>query len=312
LIAPDETDPIEHAHGTTKSPDTRPRGAVRLPRGRHLSVWSSRRLLLASLAGLVLLVPLWLDPYVLGQVRVTPSAPGSPSGYPQSPAAVGATPPPGAVFVRDDFQRDLAIGWGAADLGGDYSRSSRGFGALDVESGMARVRSGTSGSGWAWLSARLVRDVDVTVLVAATGEAAGSVSAGPVVRAGENGMYSVRLERVAGTAGLIVERIQPDEDADARLLGPIPVTEQAIAVGVPVKLRVEAIGSDPTTIRARAWPADQLEPTDWAVQLVDWSGPLQHAGGIGLSWGVSGLSDGGLDITFDDLLGLAIEPEVVP
>ena len=54
---------------------------IRLPRRRHLSPWASRRVLLASVVGLLLLIPLWLDPATLGELRsVTPPSNMRPSG----------------------------------------------------------------------------------------------------------------------------------------------------------------------------------------------------------------------------------------
>ena len=51
------------------------------------------------------------------------------------------------------------------------------------------------------------------------------------------------------------------------------------------------VGSDPTTIRARAWPIGQAEPAGWQVTVVDWSGALQGAGAVGLGWRLDATAD---------------------
>ena len=128
----------------------------------------------------------------------------------------------------------MSNGWGSAELGGGYRSAWRGFSALDVESGSGRVRVGTDASGWAWLDATAVRDVDVTLPVSAAVNGAGSISAGPVVRAGDNGMYSVRLEASDGSAVLLVDLIETGTDSDTRLVGPIAVPVEAFTDGRPV------------------------------------------------------------------------------
>jgi hypothetical protein len=214
------------------------------------------------------------------------------------------------VFAQDSFDRQLANGWGSAEIGGTYSSASRGFDAFSVDSGSALVRAGVDGSGWAWLGTESMRDVDVTVELTVPEPASGTVSAGPIVRVNDDGMYSVRLVSSGETAGLVVDLIEAGSDTDTRLLGPVALPVD-LAEGGPVMVRVQAAGSDPTSLRARAWPAGDPEPTRWHVQLVDWAGRLQHAAGVGLSWAVTRAPAGGIDIEFDDLLALAIDPEQV-
>ena len=70
-------------------------------------------------------------------------------------------------------------------------------------------------------------------------------------------------------------------------LGPdVAVTSQAPASDTPVALRVrvEASGSDPTSLRLRAWPATEPEPNEWHVSVIDWTGQLQGGGAIGIGW----------------------------
>ena len=308
--ANDDVVNIEHA-------DSEDRGSgpsVRLPRRRHVSPWKSPRLLLASFVGLLLLVPLWIDPLTLDELRnVTPLPNAEASRTPAvtaRPASNGATPPPGAAFAQDSFDREVANGWGTADLGGTYSSETRDFAALSVESGAALVLAGVESSGWAALGDESTRDVDVTVQVTLSHEGAGTVSAGPTVRTSDGGMYSVRLVTSGETAALVVDLVQASSELDARLRGPVTMPVD-MAGGEPVMVRLQATGSDPTFIRARAWLAGRPEPAQWPVQVVDWTGRLQQPAGIGLSWKVAGLPTGGTDIKFDNLLALAIDPELV-
>ena len=200
---------------------------------------------------------------------------------------------------------------GSAELGGGYSSASRGFSALEVANGSGRVQAGTDATGWAWLDAPSVRDVDVTVQITAADRGSGSVSAGPVVRASDKGMYSVRLEASGESVALVVDLVSTGADSDTRLVGPIGLPVEAPTAGRPVIIRVQATGSDPTSIRVRAWVVGQPEPHEWPVELVDWTGRLQHAAGVGVAWIVTGLPAGGVDIQFDDLLAQSIDPQAV-
>jgi hypothetical protein len=61
------------------------------------------------------------------------------------------------------------------------------------------------------------------------------------------------------------------------------------AAGDQVNLRVQTIGTSPTTIRARAWKG-ATEPTSWQASTTDSTAGLQSAGSVSLQSYLSGTS----------------------
>ena len=190
------------------------------------------------------------------------------------------TPPPGGTtpIARDDFGRTVSGGWGSADVGGAWSLTGGAAsfavagsqGTIETPAGAAQRMATLGGS---------LRDQDVAadLSVAATPAAGGGVfgylllrtqSGGPYYRVGLNfgpgGALAIRGQNHTGTA------LWSD------------VAAGTFAPGERIRLRVQADGAAPTTIRARAWKAGTTEPSAWQVVTTDNSAGPQTAGGVGV------------------------------
>ncbi len=55
------------------------------------------------------------------------------------------------------------------------------------------------------------------------------------------------------------------------------------AVGDTLNLRMQTVGTAPTTLRAKVWKAGTAEPTTWATTVTDSFAGLQAAGSVGVS-----------------------------
>lgn len=256
----------------------------------------------------LLLIPLWLDPRSLRELRsVTPSpvpsaAPTNRTPQGRPPATVDAPSGPPVLIARDPFDRVADNNLGTADLGGSYNFRAEGFAGFKVGQGHASVQVGTEGAGWTVLNEAESRDTEMSVSVAFTGSAQGASSAGLVVRATDETVYSLRVVSAAGSASLIIELTTAGPgNEDELLAGPVALPDVSFGAGRVVRLRAQALGSDPTTLRARAWLLGNPEPNAWQISVVDWTGRLQLAGGVGLSWNVLDALPHGVDIEFNDL-----------
>ena len=58
--------------------------------------------------------------------------------------------------------------------------------------------------------------------------------------------------------------------------------------GTAYRVRLSTVGTAPTTLSARIWPAAAAEPTTWQVTGTDSTAGLQAAGGVGLHADLSG------------------------
>jgi hypothetical protein len=70
-----------------------------------------------------------------------------------------------------------------------------------------------------------------------------------------------------------------------------------------LKLRVQAIGSSPTTVRARVWVDGTAEPTAWTVSTTDNTAGVQTAGSAGLdTWLSSTATNAPVTLSIDDFV----------
>ena len=286
---------------------------IHLPRRRHISPWASRRLLLGSVIVAVLLVPLWLDPTTLREIKGStrsPLPPDDSASQRPNPSSIAATPapsgPPRVVFARDRFERQSEHGWGAADFGGTYEQVAQGFSALEVAAGMGLVRVGRDGHGVAMLSSAAATDVEAAVTVTLDTRPVGHTAAGVALRVDEDSLYMAALQLDAGRPFVVIQRWSGVDVTS--IAGPIAVPGITNSLA-PIRLRAEAFGSDPTTIRVKAWPAGEAEPDEWLASVIDWTGRLQRSGAVGMSWLAATLADGGADLRFDNFQAITSDGE---
>jgi hypothetical protein len=81
----------------------------------------------------------------------------------------------------------------------------------------------------------------------------------------------------------------------------VPVSGLTWTSGARYRLRVQATGASPTTIRIRAWREGTVEPQGWAFRATDSTAGLQTAGAVGFRAYLSGTAAGAVAFAFDDL-----------
>lgn len=302
----DETRPTpERSDGTA---------SVHLPSMRRASPWS-RRLFLIVVIVVALFMPIWLDPVTLDQFRGATPFP-VPTLPPDAVPTAGFSPGAEELFevsttvARDGFDRAEADGWGVAEIGGSYTALGP-VGLLATESGAGVGLVDPSAPGGVALSGVAAHDVEVLFDVSGDGLAASGVHVSALLRqlADGTGYRPTILVGEDGTPQVTVRAIVGDTET---ALVPAVTLPGATQLPAAYRVRAQAIGSDPTTIRMRAWPVDEPEPLVWQVSVIDWTGSLQRAGSIGFAWGsttdnTTGATDGTLH--FDDLLARANAPE---
>jgi hypothetical protein len=75
-------------------------------------------------------------------------------------------------------------------------------------------------------------------------------------------------------------------------LGPeTTVTGLTYGPNTQLRIRFQAFGTNPTTLRAKVWLANGAEPAAWQVSTTDSTAGLQAAGGVGLKGYLSGTSN---------------------
>jgi hypothetical protein len=70
-----------------------------------------------------------------------------------------------------------------------------------------------------------------------------------------------------------------------------------------VQLRVQVIGSAPTTIRAKVWALGTPEPSAWQTTVTDSTAAMQTSGAVGLAFYLGSTATvTPVTATFDDLI----------
>ncbi len=282
-------------------------GAIRraLAQRRRALPWSDGAILLGSLVLVVVLLPLWLDPLTLSQVAGQ-AASYPPAATPSSEATAtdaGRTAEPNlpqALVATDDFARTQFEDWGSADVGGQYAAS--GTGVLSVEEGLAFVRLRPADAGAVFLPAVAVDDVALELAMSVDSiPANGQLVVYALLRATDD-RSAYRLGLHLDAAGEVEATVDGLVDGQSRRIGSGVVVPITPSVAPPaMRLRVEAVGSDPTTLRLRVWAVGDAEPASWQLSVIDWTGALQGTGSAGVGWRLESATDTQVALAFDQI-----------
>lgn len=203
----------------------------------------------------------------------------------------GLGPATGPVFASDTFDRTVAGGWGSADRGGSWQLSGAASG-YSVADGAGVLK--LSGAGGKQLGGYLPgiqqdrSDVTATVEPSPALKTPGSVTIdllGRRVSSTQDYRAVLRLTAGGGTAVSLV-RVSASDQIDGRTQQisttvSEPGSTDAGDQPIPVSIRMQVIGSNPTTVRAKVWSGGS-EPSDWTVTGSDGTPDLQRPGTIGL------------------------------
>jgi hypothetical protein len=174
---------------------------------------------------------------------------------------VVAGPGVGEVVGRDDFGRQVADGWGRADLGGSWMVSGSGFSVAD---GLGRIVTPAAtgaearlvtGVADVWVTGAVSVDrlpVGGSVYAYVLARADGANSVRGAIRVAPSGVVSVQLSKVVGKVASNVS----DEVA----------TSLIARSGAPIRFRMEAVGG---ALRMRVWESAASEPDAWTVTATD-------------------------------------------
>ncbi|WP_255557301.1 PKD domain-containing protein [Paeniglutamicibacter sp. Y32M11] len=207
------------------------------------------------------------------------------------------------ALARDTFGRTVTSGFGAAEIGGNWSVAR----AVDasVSGGVGRLRLPTPGtSNTVLLNAVSSNSTDLQLVLGTDKPASGSgLYLSTIVRSVAGaGQYRVKAI-VAANGQVKLQTIRASATGvETVLQTPVTVPGVTYAVGDGLQMRVQATGTSPTTIRAKLWERGTSEPATWQASATDTTAGLQVAGGVGLFAYVSGsATNTPLVITLDDV-----------
>jgi len=213
------------------------------------------------------------------------------------------------VFAADSFGRQLASGWGSADVGGSYT--------LLADSGSYTVGGGTGQmtlakanyTRSALLNSVNARDVDLKVRFAVSkAPAGGSEYVYLVARSVGAGASSYRPKVILSSNGAVSVHAGVVNNGNESSLGnAVTVPGLTVTAGSYMWLRAQITGTNPTSIKVRAWRDGDPEPSTWQFTASNSLAALQSAGGVGMvSYLGTGSTNAPVTVTFDDFV--AVDP----
>jgi PKD repeat protein len=189
------------------------------------------------------------------------------------------------VLASDDFTRTLASGWGSADQGGTWTVKGT-VAAASVAGGRGLVRMAAGAGTGVFLSGVDSADTDAQMTLSLDKvPAGGSTGSGQslwVRRIASAGDYrsTVRFLPSGGVRlGLYSANTSGVQTALTR---EVPVPGLSYAPGTGLSVRAQAVGTSPTTVRAKVWRRGDPEPAGWLVSTADATPGLQQSGSVGV------------------------------
>ena len=241
-----------------------------------------------------------------GDYSVTLTAANGGGSSQQSHLVHVSAPVIGSLIAADTFDRIETDGWNNADTGGAYTLEGNSA-AFSVGNGVGKIRLPSAGANRAAvLGSTHVADVDVKVRISADKmPAGGSYFAYVIARANGANAYRPKL-RLDANGNVLVHAGVVINGNETSLGSPVVVPGLAFTPGSYIWLRTQVVGSNPTTIRVRAWADGQSEPTGWQFVATNSAASLQVAGSIGLrAYLAAAVSNAAVTISFDDLEAVA-------
>ena len=183
-------------------------------------------------------------------------------------------------YAQDAFARTVANGLGVADSGGTWALSGAAA-SFSVSGGVGRIAGGVNATNAGYLTAVRQTDTDSKVDIALnTASTGGGAYVSLIGRRISNGNdYRVKLRYVAGgTISVYLSRMVGNTET---VLASTNVSGLNVSPGDVLRVRFQALGTSPTTLRAKVWRASAAEPTAWLLTGTDSTAVLAAPGDIG-------------------------------
>lgn len=188
--------------------------------------------------------------------------------------------------ASDNFQRTVSSGWGTATTGGTWTGTSS---ALRVTDGTGFITLASPAAGPSvYLSGLSSSSTDTTATFSTDRVASGGPVYFEVVgrRVASNVAYEGTL--LLQTDGTVILQLRSLNGGATVVLAQTTATGVSYASGAQLKLRCQVAGTNPTTLRLKAWAAASPEPANFQLAATDSVSALQAAGSVGFAPYLSG------------------------
>ncbi|MHB1138736.1 MAG: PKD domain-containing protein, partial [Microthrixaceae bacterium] len=212
----------------------------------------------------------------------------------------------GVVHAGDPFERNVANGFGTADVGGAWSLSGSAAN-FAVNGGAGRVTLPSAGvSRAATLASVSAADVESVVLLSMDkAPSGGGTSLSTVVRKVGNSEYRLRVQLKPTSTNVQLQRVIGGAESTV-LNQTLPGV--VYTPGTTIHLKFRATGSGTTALAGKVWFGAAPEPAAWTIQAADTSAGLQGPGGVGVhAYVSSSATEVPIVMTVDNLLATSAQ-----
>jgi glucose/arabinose dehydrogenase len=213
-----------------------------------------------------------------------------------------APPPQGTNVAADAFDRNTTNAWGTADTGGSYTLEGAAGAYFVTDDEGGSMRMGAPGATRvAYLPGVSATDVDARVKITADkSTVAGNWYA--YIQLRRNGTSAFQPKIIVNANGTVsVQAGALVNGTESSLGAAVVVPGLTFTPGTEIWLRAQVSGTNPTTIKVKAWLDGQAEPVNWQFSATSNAAALQTAGSVGLrTYAGSQVTNTPLVVTFDD------------
>jgi trimeric autotransporter adhesin len=220
------------------------------------------------------------------------------------PVTVTAPAEP-VLIASDDFTRTLTGGWGTSDLGGPWALTgSASSASVNGAAGVVTMARASVGSRLN-LGSLVSDDVDLRTSLSLDKLPVGGTTGmteSVIVRGNSSGDYRAKAQ-ISPNGVLKAALYRLDAAGAQTVLAPlVSVAGVSYKDGDVLSIRAQAVGTSPTTLRAKVWPQGSPEPDAWTVSAQDSTAGLQTGGSVGLmSYLNAGVTNTPIQARHDDL-----------
>ncbi len=193
----------------------------------------------------------------------------------------GPTQP--VTYALDTFSRTVVDGFGSASPGGTYSLMGTGA-DFDVAAGTGTISlAGPNANRAASLTSVSAQDLDLSFRFATNKLATGSGQYiyGVARRVSATASYRIKVRLTSGGA-VWVGASSVTNNVESPIAAEVRAPNVTHVAGGFIRVRAQLTGTNPTTIRVRAWADGSTEPSTWTYTATNSAAGLQAPGGVGL------------------------------
>ena len=196
------------------------------------------------------------------------------------------TASPRSVLASDTFSRTVTNGLGTADVGGAWKLALGVASRYSVSGGTGNFQMASAGAQTDQYLPN-VSGTSVDTAVSFTTDKSPNGNGVYVSVEGRRipgaGLYQAKTRLLAsGGVSIGLERLDAS-NAVTTLTPQVTIPGLTYAAGTVLRVRIETVGTSPTTIQARVWRASDTEPSTWQVTATDSTSGLQAPGAIGMA-----------------------------